>query len=757
MHAMACRKKLHKGFSKSSVDSRVSLGVSMLWPLGAMMMMPSLCAQAQSLNTVDNAKTLKAVEVRDKATANESKTYQPGLTLIGKTPVATKDVPQSLTVVNEKLMYDQGKDSFKEALQNVPGITFEAGEGGRIGDNIRLRGFSVSGDIYLDGMRDVAQYNRDTFNLDRIEVLRGSSSMLFGRGSTGGVVNQVSKLPRLMDESTIDTTVGTGNYLRLNTNFNIKTGDDAALRIGAMSTDWDGRADKAQTHRRGLALDYRWGIGTRDEWLASIYHLHYDDKPDYGIGWVNGRPAPEPTSKRWYGFNSDYQRDRADIATLSHTHRFDVDSTLKTTLRVGAYERDLWATTSTVQAQNASSPATCNPATGVTRIDPVVTDATVVCHGNQTRGGADQNVFFQSDYSVKTKWSGLEQQWLLGLDYANETADFWGYTGVPTKPNTTIGNPGNDSYFPDTRVRAYTNGNGTYKGRALGLYAQSTIDLNAYWKAVLGLRYDNMSYAYNRAGTTVNVLTRLERSDALWSKRLGLMFQPDMNSSYYASYGTSFNTSGDLYRFDAQQANTPPESSRNIELGAKWELADGDLTLRTALARTDKYNERNTDVDSATNAYLLSGQRHTDALEFEVAGRLSPQWEVFAGVAFMEARIDQAGSAASSQATVGENPGLVPKQQGNVWTTYRLGERWRLGGGITGVSENKPADSATTLNRAPGYVKADAVLEYTLDSKHSFKANLDNVFDTVYYSSLYRGFAVPGMARSLRLTWSSKF
>jgi catecholate siderophore receptor len=150
------------------------------------------------------------------------------------------------------------------------------------------------------------------------------------------------------------------------------------------------------------------------------------------------------------------------------------------------------------------------------------------------------------------------------------------------------------------------------------------------------------------------------------------MYQPNDNTSYYASYGTSFNTSGDLYRFDAQQANTPPESSRNIEIGAKWELADGDLTMRTAVARTDKFNERNTDVDSATNAFLLSGRRHTDALEFEVAGRLTKNWEVFAGLALMRARIDAAGSAATSQATVGENPGLVPARQGNLWTTYRL-------------------------------------------------------------------------------------
>jgi catecholate siderophore receptor len=734
-----------------------SLGSASLLPLGAMLLAQPFGLYAQ---TAAEAKTLKPVEVRDTAAlAAETKTYQPGLTTIGKVPVATKDVPQSLTVVNEKLMYDQGKDSFKEALQNVPGITFEAGEGGRIGDNIRLRGFSVSGDIYLDGMRDIAQYNRDTFNLDRIEVLRGSASMLFGRGSTGGVVNQVSKLPRLVTESQIDITAGTKDYYRLNGNFNIKTGEDAALRIGAMTTDWQGRgeASGAQTHRRGAVLDYRWGIGTQDEWLASFYHLHYNDKPDYGIGWLNARPAPEPTSKRWYGFNSDYQADRADIATLSQTHRFGQDESLKTTIRAGSYQRDLMATTSTIRAANATGTG-CAPATGVARIDPaVITDATVVCHGSQTRGGADKNLFVQSDYNTKNKLFGLNNQVLVGGEYAFEKADFWGYTGVPTKPNTTIGNPNSNAFFTDTRVRAYTTGNGMYKGRSVGIYTQDTLDLTPHWKLLAGLRYDNMDYTYYRAGTTVNVLSELKRRDALFSKRAGVMFQPDANTSYYASYGTSFNTSGDLYRFDAVQANTPPESSRNIEIGAKWELADGDLTLRTALARTDKYNERNTDVDSATNAYLLSGRRHTDALEFEVAGRLSKNWEIFAGAAFMKARIDQAGSAVTSQATVGENPGLVPVRQGNIWTTYRLDSKWRMGGGGTAVSENKPADAATTLNRAPGYVRVDAVVEYTVNDKNSIKANLDNVFDRVYYSALYRGFAVPGIARSLRVTWTSKF
>ena len=160
-----------------------------LRPLGALMLAASVSGWAQSTSTAAaDGKTLAPVTVtgtRDRA----AQTYQSGVTSVGKMPLAAKDIPQSLTIVNEKLLHDQGKDSLKSALENVVGITFEASEGGRVGDNIRLRGFSAAGDIYLDGMRDIAQYNRDTFNVDRIEVLRGAASMLFGRGSTGGIIN----------------------------------------------------------------------------------------------------------------------------------------------------------------------------------------------------------------------------------------------------------------------------------------------------------------------------------------------------------------------------------------------------------------------------------------------------------------------------------------------------------------------------------------------------------------------------------------
>ena len=296
-----------------------------------------------------------------------------------------------------------------------------------------------------------------------------------------------------------------------------------------------------------------------------------------------------------------------------------------------------------------------------------------------------------------------------------------------------------------------------FRATTLGVYVQDTIDLTSHRKLFGGLRVDNFKGDYDRSGSVAPNNTPLLRSDTLLSKRLGLMYQPSDEVSYYAAYGTSFNASGDLYQFDPQSANTPPESSRNKEIGAKWELYDGDLSFRTALARTDKYNERNTDIDTATNSYLLSGKRHTNALEFEIAGRITPKWDIFAGIGFLKAQIDRAGPNPAGQLEVGQNPGLSPSRQANLFTTYRIDYKWRVGGGFTAVSQNKPANSVTTGNRAPGFVKADALVEYVVNQNNTVKLNIDNLFNKLYYNTLYRGFTAPGPERSVKLTLTSRF
>ena len=718
-----------------------------LLPLGALMLAASVSSWAQSMSpdtagtrATAEGKSLAPVTVTD-TRDRAAQTYQSGITSVGKMPVPAKDIPQSLTVVNEKLIHDQGKDSFKSALENVVGITFEAGEGGRVGDNIRLRGFSAAGDIYLDGMRDIAQYNRDVFNVERVEVLRGAASMLFGRGSTGGIINQVSKQARPITEQEVNATVGTNGYQRLQGDFNFKLEGDAALRINAMATDADGRGDNAgaSTHRRGLALDYRLGIGTANEFEISYYHLHYNDKPDWGFAWLEGKPAPLPTNKYWYGLDSDFQNDKADALTLSHTHRWTDGSSLKTSVRDGYYSRAMWATQSSFAV--GTTGLNLNPNTLITR-------------RTNAKSGEEHHTFLQTDYLTTTNWFGRKNNLLVGAEYAVEKSSRSTYPLlIATKPATTVGNPDSTGIGGNLTKRLATD----FKATTLGLYVQDTIDIAPDWKLVGGLRLDNFKGDYERTGNVAPNNTPLSRSDTLLSKRLGLMYQPNEEVSYYAAYGTSFNTSGDLYQFDPQSANTPPESSRNMEIGVKWELYGGDLSLRTALARTEKYNERNTDIDTANGSYLLSGKRHTDALEFEVAGRITPQWDVFAGVGFLRAVIDKSGSNAAGQLEIGQNPGLSPSRQANLFTTYRIGDKWRVGGGFTAVSQNKPANSVASLNRAPGYVKADALVEYRVSEGASVKLNIDNLFDKVYYNTLYRGFAAPGDERSVRLTLTSRF
>ena len=179
-------------------------------------------------------KVLPTVKVEAAAEPTSKDSYQATTTRIGKGNQELRDIPQSVTVVTERLIDDRNLDTLKDTLHNTAGFSFQAAEGQE--EDIRLRGFSLlsSGDIFVDGMRDPAFYERDSFSWDRLEVLRGSASMLFGRGSTGGAVNQVSKEPMLLDQHQIDATLGSGDYTRLTGDFNFKTGDNAALRVNAM-------------------------------------------------------------------------------------------------------------------------------------------------------------------------------------------------------------------------------------------------------------------------------------------------------------------------------------------------------------------------------------------------------------------------------------------------------------------------------------------------------------------------------------------
>lgn len=699
-------------------------------------------------------KTLAPVEVTERAEAPQGKnTLRATSTGIGKGTQQLRDIPQSITVVTEKLVDDRNLDTLKDVLHSTAGVTFAAAEGGE--EDIRLRGFSLatSGDIFLDGMRDPAFYERDTFNDDRIELLRGSASMLFGRGSTGGAVNQVSKQPRAMDETEVTTTLGSYNYRRITGDFNVRTAEDAGLRITAMATKADNNGAGSSIDKRGLAGAYRFGIGTANEFSVGLYALENNNGINYGIPWI--RPsASAPISQAtiitnidpstYYGLASDYNKGSARHITASHTHRFDSDSELKTTVRKGLYTRDQRASAIRIRGNSATTPG----ATNLTNFS----DSTVLTRGNNTKIQDLDTVYVQSDYSTKFTALGLTHEVLAGIDLAKESKNVFAATAV-TKPTTTVGTP-NDGASVNEAGRNITLSS-AFGADNLGLYAQDMVHLTPTWKVVGGLRFDRMRGTYDTFNTAGANTGAYAQTIADWSQRLGVLYQPNALHSYHFSYGTSFNTSADTYSYSSLSANTPPEQSRNIELGAKLDTADKMFTTRLAVFQSVKFNERNTDPDSAATQFLLSGKRHTTGFEMDITGRITPQWEIFGSYMWMPDAMIDVSNATNNGAREGERPGLSPIHSGTVWSTYQLTPQLRVGAGINHRTEQSAATNPGFM--APAFTTLDLMGEYKLNDRYVLKGNITNVANTVYADALYTGHYVPGAGRTVALTLTAKF
>ncbi|MEO8526378.1 MAG: TonB-dependent receptor, partial [Caldimonas sp.] len=478
--------------------------------------------------------------------------------------------------------------------------------------------------------------------------------------------------------------------------------------------------------------------------------------------------------KNYYGAASDYNASSATYATLDHVHRFKGEGRLHTTLRNGFYDRDQRASAIRfcVRSVNGAGVVTNPDCPAVPPTQSTINDSTPLVRGTNNKVQDLHTTYAQSDYSNAFSLLSMRHEVLTGIDLAREKFDNFNVGALPAgvvldknTPRPTLGRPDDGTSVDESqRIKRIA---ADFDANALGIYVQDLVQVAPAWKVLAGLRWDHFHGTYRTYSTATSAATPVigtqtanrERTDTPWSKRAGLLYQPNDRMSFHFSYGTSFNTSGDTYQYDTQTVNTPPESSENLELGAKLDLFDGNLSTRLAVFRATKFHERNRDPDSAADAALLSGKRHTAGIELDLAGRITPRWEVYGSYAWTPiARIDV--GAPGSVPGVGEGEGtrssMTPRHSGTIWSTYQVSEKFRFGGGLNARSSQTPNRNPAGIV-APKFVTADLLAEYAFSEQTSIKANLLNVTNKLYADSLYTGHYIPGQPRTFFVTVATKF
>ena len=697
--------------------------------------------------TFAEEQTLPAVTV--KAGAEQPDGYRATKTRVGKVVQDPHDVPQAITTITRSLMEEQEANSLREALRNVSGLSFNAAEGGRSGDNMMLRGFYTFGDMYLDGIRDTAQYNREVFNLEQVDVLRGAAAMLFGRGQAGGVINQVSKTPMLFGINKIGFGVGSDGFLETKGDFNQRIGETSAIRMNFMVREEDSPRENPVTgttpevRRQGFAPSVAFGLGTNHEVTLSHFWLKTNDRADYGVPFDSATKRPNASyakSGAYWGVDGTFDDSETNISTLNYLFKISPDTQWRTVVRSSNYKRSYWASA----PGSAASFATGGSA--------------------KTRQTDTDNFVLQSDLNTRFNLLGMRHELVTGVEYLKEDAQRWG-----------LANLGNKGVYYKNEVGFVSGLTGkvidsrptnSYQGDTYSAYVQDAVEFIPDWKLTAGIRRDEMSSDYvavsavqNARRQTIGTRTTQYSGDfGENSYRLGLSWQPRADSHYYLGRSDSFSPTADLYQLSGSQY--PAERSKVTELGAKWLLLDGNLAFRVALYHAVKDWERNTDLEST--ASILTKKRESDGLELELAGRITDNWEVFGGLSLIDGEILEVAPVTGNPNFVGREPRNTPKTTFNVWSTYRLPMGFKIGGGAeykskryggapTGTAEFNP-------NYAPSYVRWDAMVAYE-QAKYAIKFNVQNVFDKLYYDALYDngGFVVPGQARRFILSGEYKF
>jgi catecholate siderophore receptor len=677
------------------------------------------------------------------------------------------DTPKSVTVISSELMKARGATSLVDALRHVPGITFNAGEGGQpAGDNLKIRGFDAGADVFVDGVRDAGSQSRDVFALEQVEVISGPGSAYSGRGAAGGSVNLVTKRPGTSDRLLAEVAGGTDHYMRGTVDMNYRFADRAALRLNLLRHEADvpGRDDVALSHR-GIAPSLAFGLGKPTRVYADYYYFRTDDTPDYSIPYSrnaeNTAAAGPPVSvdrNNFYGLlNRDFQKTGANLGTIAVERDFG-RVTLRSITRYGRTFNDYIVTNPDDSRGNVANGFVLRNTKS--RNSETTTEANLTDLTGHAEIGATQHSFalgveigrermHNRGYSVETLFSGNANSSF------DDSCSFPGAAGEASRYNcTTLEQP--NPHDPWTGSIEPSPNATVAETHTRSVYGFDTIGFNEHWLLNLGLRYDD--YSTHQASGAIETPTRLANEASFLNHQVGVVFKPTPQASLYLSTGTSSNPSGNTLgdgteNLSESNANLEPERTRTYELGAKWLFKDGRLALDSSVFSTEKRNARVAIEPGRGAAQQTIGRQQVNGFGVSLSGAVTDHMTLVASYTRLESEITDDGPVSDDDGNGFPN---TPRNSASLWATYSVLPSLTLGAGATYV-DKRYGNSANTV-WVPSYITYDAMATWAAGDRTRVQINVQNLTNETYFTRPYAThYATLGPARQAVVAASFEF
>ncbi len=688
----------------------MSMGLERGWALGALALLP-LAGQAQDAPVVEvPVVQVPQINVGGQVVTDGYRTLRSSSATRTDTPL--RDVPQSVTVVTQEAIRDLSMQSMQDVLRYVPGTGYSQGENNR--DNPVLRGQNTNASLFVDGVRDDAQYFRDLYNIDRVETLLGPSAMIFGRGGAGGVVNRVTRQADWTPLRELRVQGGSYGNARVSGDVNQPINDYAAFRMMGMYEDADSFRNGVHLRRYGLNPTLTLRDGNATTVRLSYENFRDERTADRGIPSLRGVPLPTGVGSFFGDPRLSTTHANVNAVNAFVEHNFQNNLTLRNQFRYANYDK---------QYQNVYAGG-------------AVTNAGTVPLSAYNNSQRRDNFYNQTDLVGRVETGPFSHQLLGGMELGRQVTDNLRNTGFFGAPGSTV-TTFNASVFAPTINRPIifrpnaTDANNHGVADTFALYLQDQVQLLPQLQLIAGLRYENFNtnFTNNRTGDRFLV------SDSVFSPRVGLVYKPVEPLSLYASYSNSYlpRAGEQLASLTLANSALKPEQFTNYEVGAKWDVRP-DLSLTAALYQLNRTNIAVTDPANVARSVLIDGTR-TRGFELGVRGRITEAWSIMGGYTRAESEL-----LADQSATIrkGNTAPFVSRNVVSLWNRYDFAPQFgsyipRLGLGLGIIHQSSYFAAADNAVRIPSFTRLDAAAFWDITPQYRAQLNVENLNRAKYY------------------------